>query len=107
MSLASMLNQSIVIKASTGAPDAFGRPGFGAGVTTNCRFEKMNKIKLLPNGNSITIDARIFVPAGASVAVDDHVEFGTDIYKVITVSVLVDGRGATRHKELELQSWVS
>lgn len=105
MAFAGLLHQSITIKPAS-TLDEYGRPTFGAGVTLNCRFEKMNKVKLLPNGQSIVINARVFVPGDTTVSVDDHIEFGSDIYKVINVSVLVDGAGTTRHKELDLQSWV-
>ena len=107
MSFAGLLNQTISIKPPNAAVDAYGRPSFAAAVTTLCRFEKMNKTKLLPNGQSIIIDARVFIPGDVAAQINSHIQFGSDFYKVISVSVMVDGRGITRHKELELQSWVA
>jgi hypothetical protein len=107
MSFAGLLNQTITIKPPAASVDDYGRPSFGAGVVTLCRFEKLNKTKLLPNGQSIIIDGRVFIPGDVAAQINSHVEFGADLYKVISVSEMVDGRGATRHKELELQSWVA
>ncbi len=107
MSFAGLLNQTITVKAPAASVDDYGRPSFGAAVTTSCRFEKMNKTKLLPNGQMITIDGRVFIPGDVAAQINSHVEFGADIYKVVSVSEMVDGAGNTRHKELELQSWVA
>jgi hypothetical protein len=106
MSFAGLLNQTITIKPPAASVDDYGRPSFGAGVVTTCRFEKLNKTKLLPNGQLITIDGRVFIPGDVAAQINSHVEFGTDLYKITAVSELVDGRGTIRHKELELQLWV-
>jgi hypothetical protein len=84
MSFAGLLNQTISIKPPASSVDEYGRPSFATSVTTLCRFEKMNKTKLLPDGQVITIDGRIFVAGDVAVEINSQIQFGAVFYKVIT-----------------------
>lgn len=101
-----MLNQRISIY-STPSFNAEGREVFTGSVVVKCRFQQMNKRKLLPNGDIIMIDGKVFVPGNTDVETNNKVVFDSVDYKVLSKYVAVDGQGNTHHIELELIKWQS
>lgn len=104
MSFVSLLNQQVTIYNKS-SYDAYGREQFGSGTTVNCRVEVANKVKLLPNGETATIDAMAFTPPTTAVSIDDKITYDSNNYKVLNKEVVVGADGNTHHYELELAKW--
>jgi hypothetical protein len=106
MSFTGLLNQTATI-ANRSGHSADGRESVGAGTSAQCRAEEMTKMRLTPTGEPVRIDILFFFPSGTTVNVDDRITYNSTTYKAITKSVLVDGRGNTRHLQVEAQRWQS
>lgn len=106
MSIASLLNQTITLYSQSGY-DEFGDPSFGDGSSVAARFEAATKRILLPNGQTLTIDAEAFVKSSVTVATEDKVLYDSNYYKVVDIFKVPDAVGNTHHKELRLIKWPS
>lgn len=104
MSIAGLLNQSITIKAKTGH-DGYGRDVVGAGTTVSARFQATTKTILLGNGDSVTLDGYIDVPAGTVVATNDRVTYGGIDYRIHSRKEAVGRNGAVHHLTLGVAKW--
>ena len=80
------LTQSAQITRKTGQ-DAYSKPTYAAAVTFNCRVDE--KIKLIKNalGDSVQIDATMFVPADFSASNDDKITYSGREYKIYQTSL--------------------
>lgn len=119
MSLIGLLNQSITIYNKS-SRNRYGRESYGSGTAYKARIEQTDKtIFQAPIGVSsqgvegIPINAIIFVAGDTPVEVGDKItatapdESSESIsYKVMRKHVAVDGRGTSRHIELECAKWV-
>jgi hypothetical protein len=99
-----LLNQTITIYSKTGF-DAYGRESVGTATTAKGRMEVGNKNYLKPNGETVTIDAILFLGADVTISIDDKVNFNSVNYKVTYLNKIVGGSGSTDHLELALQQW--
>lgn len=98
------LNQTITVYSKTGY-NLYGEVTTGSGTSVSARVELTNKNVLQPNGQVVTLLARVFVGPTASISIEDRVDFGSNKYKVFNKDVLVDSNGTTRHYELQLTQW--
>lgn len=106
MSYLGLLNQTSTVYNKTGH-GGDGRETVGSGTVVACRAEEKTKMRMTPSGEPVRIDITFFYPSDTAINVDDRISYSSVDYKVITRSVLVDGRGATRHLEIEAQRWQS
>lgn len=97
-------NQSITVYPKSNY-NRYGRVVIGAGSEANCRFQKVTKTRLLPNGETKIIEAVVYTKAGLSININDRVDFGSDKYQVFGKSEPVDGNGVVNHLKLELLRW--
>ena len=106
MSFKGLLNQTATI-ANRSGHSADGRETVGTGTDVDCRAEETTKMVMTATGEPVRIDIIFFFEGDVSVNVDDRITYGSSTYKAITKSVLVDGRGNTRHVEVQAQRWQS
>lgn len=104
MNVDHLLKQSCTI-ATAGAQDRFGKNAHDAAVTYACRFQKTNRIMQMPNGEKAPIDGMVWLASADNVAINDKLTFGTDTYRIMMISPIVDGAGVTRHYELACSDW--
>ena len=104
MSIKSLLNQSATLYVRSGY-DADGETSFGSGSTIKGRFEPMTKRILLPNGQTLTIDAIAIVKASESLNTNDRVTYDSQEYKIVDIFKVPDDLGNTHHQELRLVKW--
>ena len=105
MTLATLLNQTATIYNHSGF-DSYGRASFTTSSSIECRFQQINKRRLLPNGAVLTIDAKMWVLATQTIAIDDKVTYSGTDYKVISVNQAIEQTGSTHHISVELQKWL-
>lgn len=103
MSYASLLNQTITLYNKS-SYDSYGREQFGSGSSVQARVEVANKVKLLPNGETVVVEAVAFLQTTATISVDDKVSYNGVNYKVLTKEQVVDADNV-HHYELELVKW--
>lgn len=104
MSINGLLNQTITVSENTGH-DKFGRKTVGTETDYKCRFQKDTSQVLLPNGQLVTILAKVYVAPSTSIDIEDKVTFDSVDYKVYGKYQAVDGLGATHHYKLDLIKW--
>lgn len=104
MNVDHLLKQTCTIYTA-GAQDRFGKNAHGSGVAAGCRFQKTSRIIQKPNGEKAPIDGIIWLARTTIIAINDKITFGSQDYRVMTISPIVDGRGVTRHFELMLSNW--
>lgn len=104
MSIKGLLNQTITVATKTGN-DKFGRKVVGTTTSYKCRFQKDTSQQLLPNGQLVTILAKVYVADDAVVDIEDKVTFEGVDYKVYGKYQAVDKLGTTHHYRLELIKW--
>ena len=104
MSLAGLLNQSITHypRASYGAD---GRVTTGTGSVISSRFMVKTKRILLPNGNTLTIDAYAIMDSDDSVNTNDRIDYDSQKYKVVDIYKVPDSNGDIHHQEVRLIKW--
>lgn len=80
------LTQSAQIERKTGQ-DAYSKPTYAAAESFKCRVEE--KIKLLKNlqGDTVQIDATMFVPSTFNIGNDDKITYSGRHYKVYQTSL--------------------
>lgn len=104
MNVDHLLQQTCTISVA-GAQDRFGKKGFSDGVDYACRFQQTSRIMRKPNGEKAPIVGIIWLASTALVNIDDKLEFLGDPYRVMMISPMIDGTGATRHLELMVSNW--
>lgn len=104
MAFNDLLNQTITLypKASI---DAYGRRQVGTGVSHPARVQETTAAKLLPNGETINIDAVVYLKSSVSVEHGDKITYDGNDYKVFSRNTSVDGAGTTHHIKLEITKW--
>jgi len=82
----SYLTQSAQITRKTGQ-DAYSKSTYASAVSFNCRVDE--KIKLIKNavGDTVQVDATMFVPADFTVSNDDKITYSGRNYKVYQTSL--------------------
>lgn len=103
MSYSGLLNQSVQIKQKTGL-DRHGRELTGSATSYAARFERKTRNLFQPNGSIITIEARVFLPNTAVVAVDDELVYDNASYRVVVIKDQ-QGRAARHHITVEVTKW--
>lgn len=104
MSLLSLLNQVITHYPRAGY-GADGRATTGDSSSINSRFMAKQKRVLLPNGNTLTIDAYAIIGPDESISTNDRVDYGTQKYKVVDIYQVPGGNGDINHQEVRLVKW--
>lgn len=104
MPINALLNQTITVYNKSSL-DKFGRESFGSGSSVKARMEVSRKSRLLPTGDTMTIDAKCFLSSAATVSRGDKVSYDSVDYKVTDIHKAIGGNGAVHHLELELQKW--
>lgn len=104
MSIAGLLNQTIVIKQKSGY-DGYGRETVGASASVSARFQATTKTILLGTGDTITLDGYIDVPAGTSVNTNDRITYNGIDYRVHSRKEAVGRNGAVHHITLGVAQW--
>lgn len=104
MSYNGLLNQSATLYNGSSV-DEYGRDSYAAGTTVKCRFEEVDKSRLLPNGEIKQIDGIVFVQGDATVNIGDKITYSSVNYRVVSKNVVV-ARATTHHIELEVQRWI-
>lgn len=104
MSFNGLLNQTAAL-ANRSSRDRYGRETTLAPVNIKCRFQHKRRTRLTPTGETITIDALMFVSPKLNINVDDMVTFDGINYKVDTKSPKVGRAGKIHHIEVELIKW--
>lgn len=105
MTLLLLLNQSISFYGRANY-DAYGKEVFGSATTYKARVQEVTKSRLLPSGQTVTIDAICYMEGDLTVAANDRVDYSGRRYKVHGFSKAVDGQGNVHHTKLELIKWV-
>lgn len=103
MSYPGLLNQSVQIKRKT-STDRHGREVTGSATSYSARFERKTRNIFQPNGSVLVIEARVFLPNSATVALDDELIYDGTSYRVVTIK---DQQGATarHHITVEVTKW--
>lgn len=104
MALQSLLNQTISVYP-VNSYDRYGDPVEGAASTYNARFQKVQKSRILANGESIVIEGIVYVHGDPAIELNDKITFGGVNYKVHSKTGQVDGQGANHHIKLEVIKW--
>lgn len=104
MSLASLLNQTVIISQG-GGPNKYGKHTFAAGVSYAARFERTTKVIRSAQKEDEPIDGIVFIGPSATFDIGDKLVFDSVDYRIMTKSEIVDGAGAIRHRELMVQRW--
>ena len=104
MSLKSLFNQTLTFYAKS-SYNSYGREIVGSAVSVKGRFQETTKRVLLPNGNLLTIDGIVYVPADTTVNTDDRMDYGGNKFKVYGKYSAVDGKGDTNHIKLHVVKW--
>ena len=104
MSLAGLLNQSIVIYTKS-SYNSQGREVLGGVNTVRARVQPKSKNVMSPTGAILTIAAIAYVLPNTTVSVDDKVTYDSSAYKVYSKYPVADGQGTINHIKLELIRW--
>lgn len=98
----SYLTQSAQIVRKTGQ-DAYSKPTYASAVSFKCRVDE--KIKLIKNavGDTVQVDATMFVPSTFTVSNDDKIIYSGRNYKVYQTS-LKQFINNDSHKEVLLKA---
>ncbi len=106
MPIKHLTNQEITLY-SRASYDKFGRKVVGEGVNYNARVEKCSDERLLPNGQVVTIELKVFLDGDVTVNIDDRVDYSSISYKVFKVKNQVGRLGKVHHTYLELTKWLN
>lgn len=104
MSLQSLLNQTISVYPKSGY-DAYGRETVGSATSYTGRVQEVTKSRLLPNGQTVVIDAIVYLQGESSIMTNDRVDYDGTRYKVYGRSLAIDGQGNINNTKLELVKW--
>ena len=101
-----LLNQDIVVYNKT-ALDKYGRNSYSGGSTTvKARFQLKTINRLLPNRETVVVEAIAYVMPNTSINVGDKVTYSSVDYKVFGKNAAIDDVGSTDHIKLELTKWI-
>lgn len=104
MNVDHLLKQTCTI-STAGAQDRFGKNAHSAPVSYACRFQKTNRIMQMPNGEKTPVDGIVWLASADAVLINDKLTFGTESFRIMMISPIVDGVGVTRHYELAVTKW--
>lgn len=104
MNVDHLLKQSCTLAAPEAA-DRTGKSAYPAGTATKCRFQKTSRIIQVNNTEKAPIDGVVWVSRNTAVDTSYKLTFAGIDYRVMMVSPMVDGKGATRHLEVLVQRW--
>lgn len=99
-----LFNQTLTIYNKT-SYDQYGREVVGSGTDVQGRLIIKTLSRLLPNGQTVQIEAIAYVPTGTTVNANDRVTYGSDNYKVHGKYAPVDRNGNINHIKIELAKW--
>ena len=99
-----LLNQTVNIRRES-AVDGYGKKTFDAGTAYKARVELKDRRRMLPGGEILVTNAKIFLPSTAVVDTDDLVTYDSVTYRVFSKNVAVGGAGQTHHITLEVTKW--
>jgi len=99
-----LLKQTVTLYTQS-TIDAYGRQQVGAGVSHYARVQETTKAKLLPNGETITILAIVYLKSTVSVNHGDKITYSGTDYKVFSKDTSIDGNGNVHHIKLEIVKW--
>lgn len=106
MAIQDFFNQTGTLKGRTGY-DQYGKELQSAGASVACRFQETAKTQILPDGSVEPIDAYAFFDPATTINPGDHFVFSSTDYRVLSVNMVVDGKGLAHHSEVNLQKWQS
>lgn len=99
-----LLNQTITLSSHT-SYDEYGSTQFGTAVSYNARVQlKREEIKL-ENDQVVELLGRVFLPATATIAINDKLSFNGIDYKVVNIEPKIVGNGSTHHLEVDITKW--
>lgn len=104
MNVDHLLQQTCTIYTA-GSQDRFGKNSYGTGADVACRFQSTNRIMQMPNGEKAPVDGLLWLSAADGIVIGDKIDFNNTSYRVMMISPIVDGSGATRHYELSMSKW--
>lgn len=104
MAFNDLLNQTITLYTKSSI-DAYGRQQVGIGVDYPARVQEKTEAKLLPNGETVNIDAVVYLKPTVTVNHGDKITYSGNDYKVFSRNKAVDGSGETHHIKLEITKW--
>lgn len=105
MSFTSLLRQTIIISNPSGTPDLHAKDSFGSPTTVKCRFERVYKTIVTATREREPIHGMAIIAPGFVPEEGGKVEFGTDVYRIMTRSDAPGKAGRIHHYELQLQLW--
>lgn len=94
--LSNLLNQTVTAYPKTGLDD-YGRTKTNGSVDYPARVTEVTRRILLPNGETVTIDALVIIDSNPDVDVEDRLDYNGTKYKVAGKKVAIDGQGETHH----------
>ena len=104
MNINSLLNQTITIYHKN-SYSADGRETVGAAQSIPARFLEVNKSRLLPNQQVVTIEGVVYLKADQAIAVNDRITYDGVDYKVHGKKVARGANGASHHQTIEVKKW--
>lgn len=104
MNVDHLLKQTCTI-ATAGEQDRFGKNAHGTGTDYACRFQSTSRIMQQPNGEKTPIVGIVWLAAADGVSINDKLTFGSQDFRIMMISPIVDGSGTTRHFELSVTKW--
>lgn len=104
MALPQLLNQTVTLYPRA-SYNAEGREVMGSPTHYPARVQETTASKFLPNGQTITIDAVVYLNGEVTAAANYRVDYNSVQYKVHGVYIARDGQGNANHTKLELIKW--
>lgn len=104
MALQSLTNQTVSIY-QVSSYDEYGRAVEGLPTSYSARFQKVQKSRMLPNGDNVTIEGIVYIYGEPSVNLNDKLVYGGNNYKVYSKTGQIDGQGNQHHVKLEVTKW--
>lgn len=105
MGVESLMRQTITISRNTGR-DKHAKPTSENPTDYKCRFEQVSMSITSATNERTPITGRVFLQANCPADINDKALFNGRTYRVMRIAPIVDGSGATRHKEAMLADWV-
>lgn len=104
MNVDHLLKQSCTV-STLGAQDKFVKTAYGSAMTYACRFQSTSRTIVTAVSEKTPIDGVVWLSATAVAGLNDKLTFAGNDYRIMMISPIVDGAGATRHLELMVQKW--
>lgn len=101
--ISSFFNQSIT-HTPRGGFNADGSTTVTTPTTVSCRFQPMQKQRILPNNEIIIIVGIVYAPVGRTYNIGDKITYSTKDYRINAV-IEAQGKSTAHHVKLELVPW--